>query len=91
MAHGDHAIITFIPSDAEATRKVLRDAGASFDEAEVLTASLPNRPGELARLAERLGKAGANITALIPLAIGEDEAQVAITFEDISKAREILK
>ncbi len=91
VAHGDHAIVNFIPSDADVTRELFKDLGAGFDETEALTASLPNRPGELATLAKALGDAGANITVLLPLEAGPEGGEFAMAFEDASKAKEVLE
>lgn len=91
VAHGDHAIVNFVPSDADATRELFKDLGAGYDEAEGLTARLPHRPGELAALATKLGDAGANITVLLPLAVGDETMDVAMAFADPAKARDALE
>lgn len=90
IVHGDHAIVTFIPNDAEATRVLLDELDAPYEEWDALTVDAPNRPGELAKLAERLGKAGANITSILALPVG-DEVHLALTFEDLDRARKALE
>lgn len=39
----------------------LQEIGYAYTEEEVLATKLPNRPGELAKLAQTLGDAGINI------------------------------
>ena len=90
IVHGDHAIVSFIPDDAEATRQLLDELDAPYEEWEALTVEAPNRPGELAKVADRLGQAGANITSILPLPV-EDGVHLALTFEDVDRAREALE
>jgi hypothetical protein len=51
--------------------------------------SLPNRPGQLARLAEDLGRRGANILAVA--GIGTAKPVMALVVDQEDKAREALK
>jgi hypothetical protein len=52
--------------------------------------SLPNRPGELAKLTKTLGKKGVNITTIAGLASGTTSSLAFLT-EDETKATSILK
>ncbi|MBI1741893.1 hypothetical protein HYR54_02375 [Candidatus Acetothermia bacterium] len=52
--------------------------------------ALPNRPGELAKLAKMLGKKGVNITTIVGLAAGNTSTLAFLT-EDESRALSVLK
>ena len=53
--------VRLIVNDPEKTRTSLNHQRADFSEAEVVKVMLANRPGELARVASRLGEEGINI------------------------------
>lgn len=89
VVHHDHAMITFIPDDAEGTRALLDEHNAPYEESEALTVTLPNEPGRLAEATKQLGDAGANITAILPLP-AEEGVQLAFAFEDRDKAEGVL-
>ncbi|MFQ5522002.1 MAG: ACT domain-containing protein [Acidimicrobiia bacterium] len=73
--------VRLIVSDAPTTRHVLDDAGLHFEENTVLTAHLPHRPGELARLTRSLADAGVNIEALYILKSNHDGVELAISLD----------
>ncbi|MFZ0625110.1 MAG: ACT domain-containing protein, partial [Acidimicrobiia bacterium] len=52
------------------------------DEHQVLTARLPHRPGELARLTRALADAGVNIEALYVLGTSTDGIELAISVDE---------
>lgn len=52
--------------------------------------TLPNRPGELAKLAKMLGKKGVNITTIVGLAAGNTSTLAFLT-EDESRAMSVLQ
>ena len=73
--------VRLIVNDAPTTRHVLDDAGLHFEENTVLTAHLPHRPGELARLTRLLADAGVNIEALYILKSNHDGVELAISLD----------
>ena len=56
-----------------------------------LTLYLDDQPGELARVGDVLGKAGANIAGLCALTIGGGQAEVHILVDDPTPAFEALQ
>jgi hypothetical protein len=56
-----------------------------------LTLYLDDQPGELARVGDVLGKAGANIAGLCALSTGGGQAEVHILVEDATPAFEALQ
>jgi hypothetical protein len=53
--------VRLVVNDSEKTRTTLSHQRADFSETEVVKVMLANRPGELARVASRLGEEGINI------------------------------
>jgi hypothetical protein len=56
-----HGSVRLVVNNPEKTRTALNQQRADFTEAEVVKVMLANRPGELARVASRLGDEGINI------------------------------
>jgi hypothetical protein len=74
-------VIRLIPDDAASARRALTDAGLSFEERQILSTTLPNRPGELGRLCRSLASADVNIEALYLLRASADDHDVAIAVD----------
>ena len=55
------SVVRMVVDNPNATKNMLETERQSYTEAEVAQAKLPNRPGELARVASRLGEANINI------------------------------
>lgn len=84
--------IRFLPDDADAGERALKEAGYEVKRAEVVTHRISNTPGELALVAERLSKAGVNIEAAYLAASAEGE-KLELVFEvsDVKAAKKALK
>lgn len=74
--------VRLIVDDAVTTRRVLDEAALRFDEHTVLTAHLPDRPGELARLTRSIADLGINIDAVYVLRSNADGVEFAISVEE---------
>ena len=74
----------------EETRTALQNLGISFQEVELLTVKVPDRPGELAKIARKLGDAQINIESIYLLSKASGEAELALTVSDIAKAKQLL-
>jgi hypothetical protein len=73
--------------DAVAAKRVLHDAGIEVHaEREVLEVVVEDRPGELGKIARRLGDAGVNIDLLYL----NGKGQIVLGVDDFDKARQIL-
>lgn len=79
-------------ADNPTTAKTALDSGRiSYTEAEVAQVKLPNRPGELARAASRLGEANININyAYGGLEAGTNAPLVFFGVAEVAKAVTIL-
>lgn len=82
--------VRFMPDDADATRRVLREAGVHFDERPVLDTFLPDQPGALADMARRLANADVNIDSIYLLHTNAEGLHFAVTVDEPELAREHL-
>ena len=79
--HDGDGTVRLIVDDAVTTRRVLEEAALQNEENTVLTAKLPHRPGELARLTRLLADAGVNIDAIYVLKANSDGIEFAISVD----------
>ena len=89
-------ILKLLTNDETATRARLQDLGLLFKEQEILTVTVPDRPGKLGDFANMLGEADINIETIfvidnaagfMELAIGVDKIEEANPFRWDSFAR----
>ena len=80
------ATVRLIVSDQTATERILDEAGLHYEERTVLTAHLPHRPGELARLTRKLADAGVNIDAIYVLKTSADGIELALSVDQPESA-----
>lgn len=57
----DHAVVRLVVSDAKKAVKVLDALHATVHERDVVFMDVPNKPGMLAKIAQKLAEAGINI------------------------------
>ena len=87
---GTPGIIRVITDDEASARRVLSGAGMEFRERDVLVLSLPDKPGELAKLTKKLARAGINIESMFILGPSTSEVQMAIGVDQREKAQNLL-
>lgn len=80
--HDGEGTVRLIVNDAHITRRVLDDAGLQHHELPVLTAVLPHRPGELARLTRAIADSGVNIDAIYVMRANSDGVEFAIALDE---------
>ena len=61
-----------------------------MQELELIPVILEDRPGTLAAATRKLADAGINIDLLLPVAIREGKATVALATSDNARARELI-
>lgn len=85
----DFGILRIIVSDPENAYKILKDAGFTVSETEVIAVQVPDSPGGLATVLEQMSDANLNIEYLYAfLGTSEDDALVIFKVEDFAKARD---
>jgi len=87
---GDSGTLALITNDEAGTRRTLSEGQWKFRAIELVEASLANRPGSLAEVARRLGKAGVNIEAAFPTGMAGGNVHVVFATDSPAKAREAL-
>ncbi len=89
---GGKSVTRFIVDNPPTAKTVLDSEQLTYVEAEIVQAKLPHRPGEIARLASRLGEANININyAYCGLEPGTNTPLVFFGVADASMAAPILE
>lgn len=89
-AMGDFGTLRLLVSKPKLAGDLLRQDGYDVVEAEVLELDLPNKHGELARLAAKLGQSGVNIVSIFGTAPKAGQGRILMRVNDIAKAKQIL-
>jgi hypothetical protein len=87
---GGSGTIALLTSDDVATRGVLQNAGYRPRELEVVTTTIENAPGSLAKTARKLADAGISIEAALPTAMSGHNVTLAFATDQPAKARGVL-
>ena len=84
--------VRFIPDDAAKARAVFKELGLRFSEETVLVLSLADKPGALARAAEKLAAARVNIDYGYATALpGASRASIVLGVNNMARARLALR
>ncbi|MCP3975504.1 MAG: hypothetical protein GY720_13550 [bacterium] len=84
---GDEGFVKLVVDNEVAARRVLNDAGMSFEERRVISAVLHDEPGVLADMAEALSNTGVNIEAMYLLHSSAEGLHFAVAVDDHETAR----
>lgn len=91
---GETASVRLLVSDPAKMDTMLHQKGIQFQSFDVLSVRVANRPGGLAEVTERLGKAGIDIETLYGF-IGHgpavQESEVVLQCRDVTQAEQILR
>ncbi|RPI21931.1 MAG: ACT domain-containing protein [Actinobacteria bacterium] len=79
---GDQGTVRLVVDDEAAARRVLADSGIGYAERRIVSATLRDKPGALAELADALAANGTNIEALYLLSSNGQEMKFAIAVDD---------
>jgi hypothetical protein len=89
---GGKSVTRFIVDNPTTAKAVLDSEQLTYVEAEIVQTKLPHRPGEIARVASRLGAANVNINyAYCGLEPGTNTPLVFFGVTEVSKAVPILE
>lgn len=91
LSHAGKAVLGFTTNDDTKARIVLEGKGVKFQEEELMSIRIPNKPGELARIARKLGENRINFRALFTLGVGPKETELGIAVDNPSKVRALIK
>ena len=88
----DFGIVRMIVDDHVKGARVLTEAGFAVRETEVVTVTVPDRPGGMAELMEKIDSAGLDVKYSYAYALGHGEKAILVfRFNDNAKAEEALK
>ena len=89
---GGKSVTRFIVDNPTTAKTVLDSERLTYVEAEIVQAKLPHRPGEIARVASRLGEANININyAYCGLEPGTNAPLVFFGVADVERAATVLE
>ena len=89
-AKGDKAHLRVVTNDINTTIAALNESGTQYEQNDILTITLLDRPGELSKVAKKLGKAKINIESIYILGQKDGKTDVALVVDDMKKAQERL-
>jgi len=88
----DCCLVRFVAEPVAKARQALKRLGAAYCQQPVVVVRLPNEPGQLAVLADKLARAGVNIDYLYGSAAGAgQESIVVLRVDNPDKAQNVLK
>jgi hypothetical protein len=88
----EHGVLRFIVDEAGVARPVLKRLNVPVTEAEVLAVTLPNRPGAVADVCERLTAAHINVSYMYCTSgANGGKTNVVLKVPDIKKAMKVLE
>jgi len=90
-AKHESSFLRIVTNDVTTTEKALRTAGMKYEVSEIMTLDLVDRPGELAKIAKRLSRAGINVHSLYLLGSKNGRTEIAMVVDDLAKATMALK
>ncbi|MEE9236250.1 MAG: hypothetical protein V3U52_00450 [Thermoplasmata archaeon] len=80
-----------VTNDVNTTRKALDATGLSYEENEILSAELMDRPGELAKVARRLARGNVNVSSIYILGTKSGKTQIAMTVDNLARAKQLMR
>lgn len=86
-----HGIVKLVTEDDRSTKDMLQKAKLRFNEADILSVKLPDRPGELAKAAKMLARAKVNIESVFLLGGDGEHKEIAFKVSDLNAAKGALK
>lgn len=90
-AQGSKGIARFLTQDPGKARSALEKAGLAPQDREIVVTPVPNRPGQLAKMARALADSGVNIESSFPvLDPAGSKAGIAFAVDDANSANKVL-
>lgn len=87
----ERPMIKIVTDDEVTTKSALARSGIGYDLREVLSVRMPDRPGELAKVARKLARVMVNVDSIYILNKENGVADIAITVDDARKAENVLR
>jgi hypothetical protein len=88
----DFGILRLIVNDSTRALEILKEAGFTVGMTEVIAIEVPDRPGGLADILDRIGERGINVEYMYAFVEKSgDNAVVIFRFDDLEQAVELLQ
>lgn len=88
---GERPLIRVVTDDEATTKSTLSRHGIPFDQREVISVRMLDRPGELGKIARKLAKGMVNVEAIYILGKEGGSTDIALTVDDPKKALALLR
>ena len=82
--------VVIVTDQTVEARMALDSLGIKYSTTQLLSKSMPDKPGALADFSERLGEAGVSITSIYVLSRIQGATELAFSVDDLDKARAVL-
>jgi hypothetical protein len=86
----ENALLRVVTSDVNTTIKALEEYKIKYEQRDILSLMLIDRPGELAKIAKKLGKGKINIESIYILGQKNGKTEVALVVDNMEKANKLL-
>ncbi len=87
----ESSFLRVVTSDVQTTEKALSTAGLKYELSDIVNLELIDRPGELAKVARRLARAGINVHSIYILGSKNGRTEIALVVDDPERAKATLK
>ena len=87
----DRPIIKIVTDDETTTKSALARTGILYDVRDVIAVKMPDRPGELGKVARKLARVMVNVNSIYILNKENGVTEIAFTVDDVKKAEGALK
>ena len=85
------SMIKIVTDDEATTKSALARTGIVYDMRDVIAVKMPDRPGELGKMARRLARIMVNVDSIYILNKENGVTEIALTVDDVKKAEGALK
>lgn len=82
--------VRLVTSDESTCRQILRQLKYNFAEAEILTVSIDDRPGSLAKLLWKLRKASIVVKSVYIINRKEGKVELVVGVDDVEQGKRLL-
>lgn len=84
-------MIKIVTDDETTTKSALARTGIVYDMRDVIAVKMPDRPGELGKVARKLARAMVNVDSIYILNKENGMTEIAFTVDNVKKAEGILR
>jgi hypothetical protein len=87
----DRPMIRIVTDDEATAKSALARSGIRYDLRDIISVRMPDRPGELGKVARKLARVMVNVDSIYILGKEGGASEIAFTVDNALKAHEALK